>query len=100
MSTDPNQPYKIINKESGEILSSGIITGKKLPRVFSDSEDEVELSISEESWKLDVQVLSPSEEKNFEDEVEDVENLYCEFDDDNTEHGFLDSDLINSIINK
>ncbi|ENV51206.1 VgrG protein [Acinetobacter junii CIP 107470 = MTCC 11364] len=95
-----NQPYKIINKESGEILSSGIITGKKLPRVFSDSEDEVELSISEESWKLDVQVLSPSEEKNFEDEVEDVENLYCEFDDDNTEHGFLDSDLINSIINK
>ncbi len=42
----------------------------------------------------------PSEEKNFEDEVEDVENLYCEFDDDNTEHGFLDSDLINSIINK
>jgi uncharacterized protein (DUF2345 family) len=95
-----NQPYKIINKESGEILSSGIITGKKLPRVFSDSEDEVELSISEESWKLDVQALSPSEEKNFEDEVEDVENLYCEFDDDNTEHGFLDSDLINSIINK
>ncbi|WP_252509326.1 hypothetical protein [Acinetobacter colistiniresistens] len=91
---------KIINKESGEILSSGVITETKLPRVFSDTEDEVELSIGKELWKIDVQELSSSEENESENEVEIPENLYCEFEDENIEHDFLDSDLINSIINK
>ena len=92
-----DQKYKIINKSSGEELSSGIVSGSKLPRIYGESADDVELIIGEENWKIDVEKITSID--NSISDSEDGANLYPKIKDFQESNVFIESEMIDLIIN-
>lgn len=92
-----DQKYKIINKSSGEELSAGIVSGSKLPRIYGESADDVELIIGEENWKIDVEKIT-SIDISISDS-EDGVNLYPKINDFQESNVFIESEMIDLIIN-
>ena len=88
---------KIINKSSGEELSSGIVSGSKLPRIYGESADDVELIIGEENWKIDVEKITSID--NSISDSEDGANLYPKIKDFQESNVFIESEMIDLIIN-
>ncbi len=92
-----DQKYKIINKNNGKELSAGIISGSKLPRIYGDSADEVELIIGEENWKIDVDKITYND--NSIGDSEGRINLYPKINDSKESNVFIESEMIDLIIN-
>lgn len=93
-----NQKYKIINKESGELLYSGIINQSKLPRVYSESADNIELVVGNDNWKIDIQKIK--NENNIDDFCEiNSFNLYPKFHETDEDFNFIDLDFVKLIMN-
>jgi hypothetical protein len=109
------EPFKLINANTNQVLSSGVINKTKLPRLFSDNPMDVKIVIGNDEWQKDILSLENNTEEGIgiEDDLEFIqedyidslaseneEKLYPKFLSDSNDELWLDSEVITNLLNE